>query len=66
MDDTTKKDFNKVSQYLLNVDPEIYSDLSFELYEKFHKIDSGALRIEDFSEGELEILFEIIKKVYQD
>ena len=65
MDETTKKEFDKVSQHLLNVDPEMYSNLSFELYEKFHKIDSGDLRIEDFSEDELEILFKIMKKVYQ-
>ena len=66
MDETTKQEFDKVSQHLFNVDPEMYSNLSFELYEKFHKIDSGDLRIEDFSEDELEILFEIIKEVYQD
>ena len=66
MDEATKKEFDKVSQYLLNVDPEIYSNLSFELYKKFHKIDSGDLNIEDFSEDELEMLFKIIKKVYHD
>ena len=65
MDENPKDEFEKISQYLLNDHPEMYSNLTFELYEKFLKIDNGELTIDDFSKEEVELLFEMIKSTYK-
>ena len=65
MDENSKDEFEKISQYLLNDHPEMYSNLTFELYEKFLKIDNGELTIDDFSKEEIELLFEMIKSTYK-
>ena len=65
MDENPKDEFEKISQYLLNDHPEKYSNLTFELYEKFLKIDNGELTIDDFSKEEVELLFEMIKSTYK-
>ena len=65
MDENSKDEFEKISQYLLNDHPEMYSNLTFELYEKFLKIDNGELTIDDFSKEEVELLFEMIKNTYK-
>ena len=65
MDENPKDEFEKISQYLLNDHPEIYSTLTFDLYEKFLKIDNGELTIDDFSKEEVELLFEMIKSTFK-
>ena len=64
MNENSKDEFEKISQFLLNDYPKMHSNLTFDLYEKFLKIDSGELTIEDFSEEEIELPFEMIKSTF--
>jgi hypothetical protein len=56
------KKFDQLFEHILNVDVEIFHNLPYDLYEKYHKIGKGELTIEDFNEDELTQLESSFKK----
>ena len=54
--------FNQLLEHILNVDVEIFHNLPYDLYEKYHKIGNGELTIDDFTEDEINQLMETFKK----
>jgi hypothetical protein len=54
--------FDQLLEHILNVDVEIFHNLPYDLYEKYHKIGNGELTIDDFTEDEINQLMESFKK----
>ena len=57
------KKFDQLLEHILNVDVEIFHNLPFDLYEKYHEIGNGELTIKDFTEDEI-THFELSFKKY--
>lgn len=57
-----KSELLELSEHLLNVDVEIFSHLkNYDLYEKYQKIGSGELTIDDFTDSEIDQLTKAFK-----